>query len=85
MGGAITGDLSAWTPTQATWSLPASKLSGPGLLFVITSGIASEGRPILLGATKPVHILTPTATVRRLVNMTALCVVDANAQQRSLF
>ena len=41
--------------------------------------------PILLGAAKPVHILTPTATVRRMVNMTALCVVDANAQQRALF
>jgi len=34
--------------------------------------------PILLGAARPVHILTPTATVRRLVNMTALAVVDAN-------
>ncbi len=41
--------------------------------------------PILLGAAKPVHILTPTATVRRLVNMTALAVVDANMQQKSLF
>ena len=37
--------------------------------------------PILLGAAKPVHILTPTATVRRLVNMTALAVVDANHQR----
>ncbi|GAB4179477.1 MAG: NADP-dependent malic enzyme [Rhodocyclaceae bacterium] len=33
--------------------------------------------PILLGAAKPVHILTPTATVRRIVNMTALTVVEA--------
>jgi malate dehydrogenase (oxaloacetate-decarboxylating)(NADP+) len=33
--------------------------------------------PILLGAARPVHILTPTATVRRIVNMTALAVVDA--------
>ena len=33
--------------------------------------------PILLGASKPVNILTPTATVRRIVNMTALTVVDA--------
>jgi len=33
--------------------------------------------PILLGAAKPVHILTPTATVRRIVNMTALAVVEA--------
>jgi malate dehydrogenase (oxaloacetate-decarboxylating)(NADP+) len=38
--------------------------------------------PVLLGAAKPVHILTPTATVRRLVNMTALCVVDAREQAR---
>ncbi|GBG01626.1 malic enzyme [Azospira sp. I13] len=33
--------------------------------------------PILIGTAKPVHILTPTATVRRIVNMTALTVVDA--------
>lgn len=36
--------------------------------------------PILLGTAKPVHILTPTATVRRIVNMTALTVVDAGAR-----
>jgi malate dehydrogenase (oxaloacetate-decarboxylating)(NADP+) len=36
--------------------------------------------PILLGAKKPVHILTPSATVRRILNMTALTVVDAAAQ-----
>ncbi|MGB4466626.1 MAG: NADP-dependent malic enzyme [Azovibrio sp.] len=33
--------------------------------------------PVLLGAAKPAHVLTPTATVRRIVNMTALTVVDA--------
>ncbi|MBW7924822.1 MAG: NADP-dependent malic enzyme [Burkholderiaceae bacterium] len=33
--------------------------------------------PVLLGAAKPVHILTPAATVRRVVNMTAWIVVDA--------
>ncbi len=54
-------------------------------LLKMTGGEGVTVGPILLGATKPVHILTPTATVRRLVNMTALCVVDANAQQRSLF
>ena len=37
--------------------------------------------PILLGAAKPVHILTPSATVRRIINMTALTVVDANASR----
>ncbi|MGV7207754.1 NADP-dependent malic enzyme [Oxalobacteraceae bacterium A2-2] len=38
--------------------------------------------PILLGCAKPVHILTPSATVRRIVNMTALCVVDAVAERK---
>jgi malate dehydrogenase (oxaloacetate-decarboxylating)(NADP+) len=35
--------------------------------------------PILLGAAKAVHILTPTASVRRIVNMTALATVDAGS------
>ncbi|TAK77529.1 MAG: NADP-dependent malic enzyme [Aquabacterium sp.] len=35
--------------------------------------------PVLLGAAKPVHILTASATVRRIVNMTAMTVADANA------
>ena len=35
--------------------------------------------PVLLGAARPVHILTSSATVRRIVNMTALTVADANA------
>jgi malate dehydrogenase (oxaloacetate-decarboxylating)(NADP+) len=35
--------------------------------------------PVLLGADRPVHVLTPSATVRRIVNMTALTVADANA------
>jgi len=35
--------------------------------------------PILLGCAAPVHILTGAATVRRIVNMTALTVVEANA------
>ncbi len=35
--------------------------------------------PVLLGARLPVHILTPSATVRRIINMTALTVADANA------
>ena len=37
--------------------------------------------PVLLGAAKPVHILTPSTTVRRIVNMTALTVADANASR----
>ncbi len=37
--------------------------------------------PILIGTARPVHILTPTATVRRIVNMTALTVVDAGTER----
>ena len=37
--------------------------------------------PLLLGAARPVHILTPTATVRRIVNMTALLSVEATQEQ----
>jgi malate dehydrogenase (oxaloacetate-decarboxylating)(NADP+) len=37
--------------------------------------------PVLLGPARPVHILTPSATVRRIVNMTAWAVVDAQSQR----
>ena len=37
--------------------------------------------PVLLGADRPVHVLTASATVRRIVNMTALTVADANASR----
>ena len=47
------------------------------LLKTIGSGGITVG-PILLGTAKPAHILTPTASVRRLMNMTALAVVDAD-------
>jgi len=46
-------------------------------LRVVSSGVTVGG--ILLGAAKPVHILSPSATVRRIVNMTALATVDAEA------
>jgi malate dehydrogenase (oxaloacetate-decarboxylating)(NADP+) len=57
------------------------------LLKTAAGGGVTVG-PILLGAARPVHILTPSASVRRLVNMTALVVADANAprgQEQSLF
>ena len=40
--------------------------------------------PVLLGAARPVHILTNSATVRRVINMTALAVIEAQmeAEQR---
>jgi malate dehydrogenase (oxaloacetate-decarboxylating)(NADP+) len=48
------------------------------LLKTAAGGNIAVG-PVLLGAAKPVHILTFSTTVRRIVNMTALTVADANA------
>jgi malate dehydrogenase (oxaloacetate-decarboxylating)(NADP+) len=45
-------------------------------LLKITGGDGVTVGPILLGAARSVHILTPSATVRRLVNITAIAVVD---------
>jgi malate dehydrogenase (oxaloacetate-decarboxylating)(NADP+) len=54
------------------------------LLKVAAGGGVTLG-PMLLGVSKPAHILTPSATVRRIVNMTALTVVDASVErQRAL-
>ena len=73
-------------------AFPNSKLKGQANLLImptldaanisfnllkVAAGDNLTVGPILLGAAKPVHILTPTATVRRIVNMTALTVVDA--------
>jgi malate dehydrogenase (oxaloacetate-decarboxylating)(NADP+) len=49
-------------------------------LLKITGGQGVTVGPILLGAAKPVHILTPNATSRRIVNMTAVAVAGANAK-----
>jgi len=48
-------------------------------LLKTTAGNNVAVGPILLGAAKPVNILTPSATVRRIVNMTALTVLEANS------
>jgi malate dehydrogenase (oxaloacetate-decarboxylating)(NADP+) len=73
--------------------MPRSTLSGEANLLVLPNldaanisynllKTAAGGNiaigPVLLGAAKPVHILTASTTVRRIVNMTALTVVDAN-------
>jgi malate dehydrogenase (oxaloacetate-decarboxylating)(NADP+) len=47
----------------------------------MTSGKGVTVGPILLGAAAPVHILTPSASMRRVVNMTALAVADAAAAE----
>jgi malate dehydrogenase (oxaloacetate-decarboxylating)(NADP+) len=57
-------------------------LDAANIAFNLLKTAAGDGitiGPILLGAARPVHILTSSATVRRIVNMTALTVVDANA------
>ncbi len=79
-------------------SFPDSRLKGEANLLImptldaanisfnllkITTGEGITVGPMLLGAAKPVHILTPTATVRRLVNMAALASVDAAFQRQS--
>jgi malate dehydrogenase (oxaloacetate-decarboxylating)(NADP+) len=66
-------------------------LDAANISFNLLKTAAGDGitvGPILLGAAKPVHILTISATVRRVVNLTALTVADANAlrgEQRPLF
>ncbi len=62
-------------------------LDAANISFNLLKTAAGDGitvGPILLGAAKAVHIVTPTATVRRLVNMTALTVVDAGAERGNL-
>jgi len=74
--------------------MPESPLTGEANLLVLpnidaanisynllktTAGGGIAIGPVLLGAAQPVHILTPSATVRRIINMTALTVADANA------
>jgi malate dehydrogenase (oxaloacetate-decarboxylating)(NADP+) len=56
-------------------------LDAANITFNLIKTISGDGitvGPILLGAAKTVHILTPTASVRRLVNMAALASVDAS-------
>jgi malate dehydrogenase (oxaloacetate-decarboxylating)(NADP+) len=59
-------------------------LDAANIAFNLLKTAAGDGLtvgPILLGAARPVHIMTTSATVRRIVNMTALTVVDAISQR----
>ena len=60
-------------------NVDAANISYNLLRIAAGGGITVGG--ILLGAARPVHILTPSSTVRRIVNMTALAVVDATSQR----
>ena len=91
--GEMHGDM-ALHPARREELMPHGSLTGEANLLVLPNidaanisynllktaaggGIAIG--PVLLGVAQPVHILTPSATVRRIVNMTALTVADANA------
>ncbi|MBK6850783.1 MAG: NADP-dependent malic enzyme [Burkholderiales bacterium] len=91
--GEMHGDT-ALDPGYRAELMPRSTLKGEANLLVMpnidaanisynllktASGGGIAIGPVLLGASKPVHVLTPSATVRRIVNMTALTVADANA------
>jgi malate dehydrogenase (oxaloacetate-decarboxylating)(NADP+) len=60
-------------------NLDAANISYNLLKTAAGGGIAIG--PVLLGVAQPVHIMTASATVRRIVNMTALTVADANASR----
>jgi len=77
-------------------SYPDSTLKGPANLLItpnldtgnitynmlkMTGSHGVAMGPVLLGAARPVHILTTSSMVRRIVNMTALTVADANAER----
>ena len=91
--GEMHGDMALDAAARGTL-MPNSTLSGEANLLVLPNidaanisynllKTAAGGNiaigPVLLGANKPMHILTANATVRRIVNMTALTVADANA------
>ncbi|WP_332751657.1 NADP-dependent malic enzyme [Hydrogenophaga sp.] len=93
--GEMHGDVALDPESRATM-MPNSTLKGPANLLVLPNidaaniaynllKTAAGGNiaigPVLLGADKPVHILTASATVRRIVNMTALTVADANVSR----
>jgi malate dehydrogenase (oxaloacetate-decarboxylating)(NADP+) len=66
--------------TQAANLLVMPNLDAANITFNVLKAVAGQGitvGPILLGAKRPVHILTPTSTVRRITNMTALTSVEA--------
>jgi malate dehydrogenase (oxaloacetate-decarboxylating)(NADP+) len=95
--GEMHGDI-ALDAVERRKLMPHSTLTGEANLLVLpnidaaniaynllktASGGGIAIGPVLLGANKPVHILTPSATVRRIVNMTALTVADAEAGRKS--
>ena len=78
------GYLTDGTLTGSANVLVLPNLDAANILFnvlKVTGGHNVTVGPILLGAAAPVHVLTPSATMRRIVNMTALAVADAAAMR----
>ncbi|MEN9484286.1 MAG: hypothetical protein RJB37_2166 [Pseudomonadota bacterium] len=72
------------TLTGAANVLVLPNIDAANILFNVLKVTAGKGvtvGPILLGAAAPVHILSPSASMRRVVNMTALAVADAAAAE----
>ncbi|WP_201842524.1 NADP-dependent malic enzyme [Microvirga zambiensis] len=70
--------------SEAANLLVMPNLDAANITFNVLKAVAGQGvtvGPILLGAKRPVHILTPTSTVRRITNMTALTSVEADIAQ----
>ena len=88
---ALSAKLRAATMPDSTLTGEANLLVCPNLdaaniLFNVLKTVAGSGvtiGPMLLGAAAPAHVLTPSATVRRLVNMTALAVDEAQVRLRA--
>jgi len=86
---ALSGDLRTRAITGSSLRGEANLLLMPTLdaaniAFNLLKTAAGGGitiGPILLGTARPAFIMTPSTTVRRLVNMTALAVVDVNAER----
>ena len=94
--GEMEADL-ALMPALREKVFPNSRLKGKANLFVfpnldaanttlnmvrcVTDGVSIG--PMLLGCAMPAHVLSPNSSVRRLVNMTALAVVDAQQHQKN--
>ncbi|MBO9535559.1 NADP-dependent malic enzyme [Herbaspirillum sp.] len=60
--------------------LVCPNLDAANILFNVLKTSSGQGTtigPILLGAAAPVHVLTPSSTVRRVINMTALAAAKA--------
>jgi malate dehydrogenase (oxaloacetate-decarboxylating)(NADP+) len=73
------GYLATPTLTGSANLLLLPNLDAANILFNVlkmTGGSGVTVGPVLLGAARPAHVLTPSATVRRVVNMTALAVAD---------